>query len=155
MSTSLVIRETQTKTTMRYHLTPTRMVQKNKQFDNTKCGEWLELSLESSLAVPYTVRHIRTISYPGDMPRGENSKSLILYNGPCSSLVDGKNRSHNSHTGDPTPQEKAWMDPHSHVDGSASINCRVGDVGLRRPHRVLSCLGDFLGKVELQRTAER
>lgn len=42
------------------------------------------------------------------------------------------------------------MDPHSHVDGSASIKCRVGDVGLRRPHRVLSCVGDFLGKVELE-----
>lgn len=52
--TSLAIREMQTQTTTRYHLTPTRMVQKNKPLGNTECGEWLELSLESSLAVPHS-----------------------------------------------------------------------------------------------------
>lgn len=53
----MVIRKMQTQTTMKYHFTPSRMVQKNKQTESNQYGEQLELSQESCLPAPHSYAH--------------------------------------------------------------------------------------------------
>ena len=80
-STSLVIREMQTKRTLRFYLTPVRMANSGDSRCWQGCGErrtllhcWCHCKLEISLAVPQKIGHNTTggpcYTTPGHIPRG-------------------------------------------------------------------------------------